>query len=173
MGRRYRWRHLIYPRHLIVHHATQQRKLTPDTRLGNSSCTFSPSDPHFSNPSYQYHTGEIIANSSVEYNYSSNDQYHTTNSRGGCASLTSSSKNLNNCINHPLCHISHPWHQMPKHTTTVHFYFILLFLIVSNLCTSSLHILCLLRSFVNFVTQGYKGTVGSSREFRHLMTKEV
>ena len=31
----------------------------------------------------------------------------------------------------------------------------------------------LLRSFVNFVTQGYKGTVGSSREFRHLMTKEV
>src|SRR6266576_4414640 len=98
MGRRYRWRHLIYPRHLIVHHATQQRKLTPDTRLGNSSCTFSPSDPHFSNPSYQYHTGEIIANSSVEYNYSSNDQYHTTNSRVGCASLTSSSKNLNNCI---------------------------------------------------------------------------
>src|SRR6266550_9586972 len=31
----------------------------------------------------------------------------------------------------------------------------------------------LLHSFVNFVTQGYKGTVGSSREFRHLMTKEV
>ncbi len=31
----------------------------------------------------------------------------------------------------------------------------------------------MLRSFVNFVTQGYKGTVGSSREFRHLMTKEV
>jgi len=31
----------------------------------------------------------------------------------------------------------------------------------------------LLRLFVNFVTQGYKGTVGSSREFRHLMTKEV
>ena len=31
----------------------------------------------------------------------------------------------------------------------------------------------LLRSFVNFVTQGYKGTVGSSREFQHLMTKEV
>ena len=30
-----------------------------------------------------------------------------------------------------------------------------------------------LRSFVNFVTQGYKGTVGSSREFWHLMTKEV
>src|SRR6266576_5241111 len=30
-----------------------------------------------------------------------------------------------------------------------------------------------LRSFVNFVTQGYKGTVGSSREFQHLMTKEV
>src|SRR6266566_685580 len=33
--------------------------------------------------------------------------------------------------------------------------------------------LSMLRSFVNFVTQGYKGTVGSSREFRHLMTKEV
>ena len=31
----------------------------------------------------------------------------------------------------------------------------------------------LLRSFVDFVTQGYKGTVGSSREFRHLTTKEV
>jgi len=32
----------------------------------------------------------------------------------------------------------------------------------------------LLHSFVNFVTQGYKGTVGSSREFWHLMTiKEV
>ena len=30
-----------------------------------------------------------------------------------------------------------------------------------------------LRSFVNFVTQGYKGTIGSSREFQHLMTKEV
>jgi len=31
----------------------------------------------------------------------------------------------------------------------------------------------LLRLFVNFITQGYKGTVGSSREFWHLMTKEV
>ena len=30
----------------------------------------------------------------------------------------------------------------------------------------------MLHSFVNFVTQGYKGTVGSSREFRHLMTNE-
>src|SRR6266550_1586369 len=44
---------------------------------------------------------------------------------------------------------------------------------ISVTAGSPIHRQLLLRSFVNFVTQGYKGTVGSSREFRHLMTKEV
>jgi len=43
---------------------------------------------------------------------------------------------------------------------------------VDAMC-SERSLVILLRSFVNFVTQGYKGTVGSSREFRNLMTKEV